>query len=183
MRTRTCRLGLATVAAAAFALFASSGKGEPGMALHLTSTVFEPNGTIPKIHTCDGPDVSPPLAWNDPPAGTQSFALIMEDPDAPAGTWVHWVLFNLPASARALPENVPKVEQLADGALQGRNDFRRIGYGGPCPPKGPAHRYFFKLYALDTRLALQAGATKADVERAMAGHILAQGQLVGRYGR
>ncbi|MCL6480780.1 MAG: YbhB/YbcL family Raf kinase inhibitor-like protein [Firmicutes bacterium] len=153
------------------------------MELHLTSTAFEPNGTIPKRHTCDGPDVSPPLAWNDPPAGTQSFALIMDDPDAPAGTWVHWVLFNLPASARALPENVPKVEQLADGALQGRNDFRRIGYGGPCPPKGPAHRYFFKLYALDTRLALRAGATRADVERAMAGHILAQGELVGRYGR
>ncbi len=153
------------------------------MALHLTSTAFEPNGTMPKTHTCDGPDVSPPLAWNDPPAGTQSFALIMDDPDAPAGTWVHWVLFNLPAAARALPENVPKIERLANGALQGRNDFRRIGYGGPCPPKGPAHRYFFKLYALDTRLALQAGATKAEMERAMAGHILAQGQLVGRYGR
>ncbi len=153
------------------------------MALHLTSTAFEPNGTIPKKYTCDGPDVSPPLAWNDPPAGTQSFALIVDDPDAPAGTWVHWVLFNLPASARALPENVPKVEQIADGALQGRNDFRRIGYGGPCPPRGPAHRYFFKLYALDTRLGLRAGASKADVERAMAGHILAQGELVGRYGR
>ncbi len=153
------------------------------MPLNIRSTAFEPNGTIPRKYTCDGPDVSPPLRWDDPPAGTQSFALIMDDPDAPAGTWVHWVLFNLPGSARALPENVPRDGQLPDGARQGRNDFRKTGYGGPCPPKGPAHRYFFKLYALDAKLGLKAGATKAEVEKAMQEHILAQGELVGRYGR
>jgi Raf kinase inhibitor-like YbhB/YbcL family protein len=158
-------------------------KGEVTMPLTITSSAFAPNGTIPKKYTCDGPDVSPPLRWSEPPAGTQSLALIMDDPDAPAGTWVHWVLYNLPASVRELPENLPKVEQLPDGARQGRNDFRKTGYGGPCPPKGPAHRYFFKLYALDTKLDLKAGATKADVEKAMQGHILAQGELVGRYGR
>lgn len=153
------------------------------MALKLTSTGFEPGGTIPKKFTCDGPDVSPALAWNDPPAGTQSFALIADDPDAPVGTWVHWVLYDLPAEARALAENVPKQEQLANGARQGRNDFGRIGYGGPCPPPGKPHRYLFKLYALDGKLHLPAGATKAEVERAMQGHVLAQGELLGRYGR
>ena len=153
------------------------------MPLTLTSSAFPPGGTIPKKHTCDGPDVSPALNWTDPPAGTQSWALIMDDPDAPVGTWVHWVLYDLPAAARALPENVPKQEQLPDGSRQGRNDFRRTGYGGPCPPAGPAHRYFFKLYALDVKLGLRAGATKADVERAMQGHILGQAELMGRYGR
>ena len=153
------------------------------MPLTLTSSAFSPGGTIPRKHTCDGPDVSPALNWTDPPAGTQSWALIMDDPDAPVGTWVHWVLYDLPAAARALPENVPKQEQLPDGSRQGRNDFRRTGYGGPCPPAGPAHRYFFKLYALDAKLGLRAGATKADVERAMQGHILGQAELMGRYGR
>lgn len=153
------------------------------MPLKLTSSAFDLGGTIPRKFTCDGPDVSPALAWSDPPAGTQSFALITDDPDAPAGTWVHWVLYDLPASARDLPENVPKQEELPNGARQGRNDFRRIGYGGPCPPPGPAHRYFFKLYALDAKLGLKAGATKAEVEKAMRGHILAQGELMGRYGR
>ena len=153
------------------------------MPLTLTSSAFSPGGTIPRKHTCDGPDVSPALNWTDPPAGTQSWALIMDDPDAPVGTWVHWVLYDLPAAARALPENMPKQEQLPDGSRQGRNDFRRTGYGGPCPPAGPAHRYFFKLYALDAKLGLRAGATKADVERAMQGHILGQAELMGRYGR
>ena len=153
------------------------------MPLTLTSPAFPPGGTIQRKHTCDGPDVSPALNWTDPPAGTQSWALIMDDPDAPVGTWVHWVLYDLPAAARALPENVPKQEQLPDGSRQGRNDFRRTGYGGPCPPAGPAHRYFFKLYALDAKVGLRAGATKADVERAMQGHILGQAELMGRYGR
>ena len=153
------------------------------MALELKTTAFAPGGSIPKKFTCDGPDISPALAWTDPPAGTQSFALIMDDPDAPVGTWVHWVLYDLPAGARELAENFPKSEEAASGARQGRNDFRKIGYGGPCPPPGPAHRYFFKLYALDAKLNLKAGATKPDVERAMKGHILAQAELIGRYGR
>jgi hypothetical protein len=153
------------------------------MSLKLTSTAFQPGGTIPKKFTCDGPDVSPALAWSDAPAGTMSFALIMDDPDAPVGTWVHWVLYDLPAGTHELAEGVAKQEELPDGARQGRNDFRRIGYGGPCPPPGPAHRYFFKLYALDQKLGLKAGATKADVEKAMKGHVLAQGELMGRYGR
>jgi len=153
------------------------------MALELKTTAFAPGGAIPKKFTCDGPDVSPALTWTEPPSGTQSFALVMDDPDAPVGTWVHWVLYDLPAGARELAENVPKSEELAGGARQGRNDFRKTGYGGPCPPPGPAHRYFFKLYALDSKLNLKAGATKADVEKAMKGHILAQAELMGRYGR
>ncbi len=153
------------------------------MSLKLTTTAFSAGGTVPKKFTCDGPDVSPALAWTDPPAGTQSFALIMDDPDAPVGIWVHWVLYDLPASARDLPEGVPKQEELSTAARQGRNDFRKIGYGGPCPPPGPAHRYFFKLYALDGKTNLKPGATKADLEKAMKGHILAQAELMGRYQR
>lgn len=157
-------------------------KGET-MSLQINSTAFSAGETIPKKFTCDGPDVSPKLAWNEPPAKTQSIALIMDDPDAPVGTWVHWVLYDLPADTRELPEGVSKQEQLSSGARQGRNDFGKTGYGGPCPPPGKAHRYFFKLYALDAQLGLKAGVKKADLERAMQGHILAQGELIGRYGR
>ncbi len=153
------------------------------MPLELKSPDFSSRASIPRQFTCDGADISPALAWNGSPGGTRSFALIADDPDAPVGTWVHWVLFDLPANARALPQNVPKQEQLADGSRQGRNDFRKIGYGGPCPPPGKPHRYFFKLYALDTKLNLQPGAAKKDVERAMQGHILAQGEWMGLYGR
>lgn len=153
------------------------------MALQLRSPDFTSGGTIPKQFTCDGADISPSLEWSDPPAGTQSFALITDDPDAPVGTWVHWVLFDLPAKARALAQNLPKKEEMADGSRHGRNDFGKIGYGGPCPPLGAPHRYFFKIYALDTKLNLKAGATKKDVERAQQGHILAQGEWMGRYGR
>jgi len=153
------------------------------MALQISSPAFSAGESIPKKFTCDGPDVSPKLSWGDPPAKTQSFALIMDDPDAPVGTWVHWVLYDVPADAKELPEAVPKQEQLASGARQGHNDFGKTGYGGPCPPPGKPHRYFFKLYALDAKLNLKAGATKADVERAMKGHILAQAELVGKYGR
>jgi Raf kinase inhibitor-like YbhB/YbcL family protein len=153
------------------------------MPLEIHSPVFVQGGDIPKQYTCDGADVSPPLLWSGHPKETQSIALIADDPDAPAGTWVHWVLFDLPESTRSLDENVPKREELPSGARQGRNDFRKIGYGGPCPPPGKPHRYFFKLYALDAKLNLKAGATKADVENAMQGHILAQAELMGRYGR
>jgi len=154
------------------------------MAFLLTSAAFQDGATIPRKHTCDGVDVSPPLAWSGAPAGTRGFALIADDPDAPGGTWVHWVLYHLPAEVFELPENIAKVESLdLGGARQGRNDFRRPGYGGPCPPPGPAHRYFFKLYALDTRLELKAGAQKKDVEAAMEGHVLGSAQLMGTYAR
>jgi Raf kinase inhibitor-like YbhB/YbcL family protein len=153
------------------------------MSLQISSTAFSAGETIPKKFTCDGPDVSPQLKWNDPPADTQSIALIMDDPDAPVGTWVHWVLYDLPAATRELSEGVPKQEQLSSGARQGRNDFGKIGYSGPCPPAGQPHRYFFKMYALNAKLGLKAGATKADLERAIKGHVLAQAELIGRYGR
>jgi len=153
------------------------------MTLELTSPDFSTGGTISKQFTCDGGDLSPALQWKDPPAGTQSFALIADDPDAPVGTWVHWVIFDLPANLRSLPQNFPKVEQSTDGSRQGTNDFGKVGYGGPCPPPGKAHRYFFKLYALDTKLNLKPGAAKKDVERAMQGHILARGEYMGRYSR
>ena len=153
------------------------------MSFQIVSPAFSAEGTIPKKFTCDGPDDSPQLTWKDPPAKAQSFALIMDDPDAPVGTWVHWVIYDLPANARELGESVAKQEQLPSGARQGRNDFGKIGYGGPCPPRGKPHRYFFKLYALDIKLGLKGGARKSDVERAIEGHVLAQAELMGRYGR
>jgi Raf kinase inhibitor-like YbhB/YbcL family protein len=164
------------------AFFPSRGKGG-AVSFQIKSVAFSPGGTIPKKFTCDGPDDSPQLTWTDPPAKTQSFALIMDDPDAPVGTWVHWVIYDLPASARELAEGITKKEQLPSGTRQGRNDFGKIGYGGPCPPPGKPHRYVFKLYALDVKLGLKAGAKKSDVERAMQAHILAQTELMGRYGR
>jgi Raf kinase inhibitor-like YbhB/YbcL family protein len=161
---------------------AMGAKGGP-MSLELSTTAFSNGGNIPKKYTCDGPDLSPALTWNGAPAGTQTFALIADDPDAPVGTWVHWVLYNAPGGAQGLTEGIKKDDQLSDGTLQGRNDFRKIGYGGPCPPPGKPHRYFFKLYALDAKLNLKPGATKAEVESAMKGHILAQAEWLGRYGR
>lgn len=151
--------------------------------LKLSSNSFAPGETIPRPFTCDGQDRSPELNWNEPPAGTKSFALIADDPDAPVGTWVHWVLFNLPPKMRNLPEDLPKKDSLEGGATQGQNDFHRTGYGGPCPPPGKPHRYFFKLYALDSIVSLDSRATKSDLERVMKGHVLAQGELMGRYGR
>lgn len=152
------------------------------MALSLTSTSFDHQSDIPSRFTCDGEDISPPLAWSEAPSGTASYALIMDDPDAPAGTWDHWVLYNLPASVSELGEAVPPNEQLSNGALHGRNSWRDLGYGGPCPPDG-THRYFFRLYALDTMLDLDAGASKDDVLDAMEGHVLGQGELMGTYTR
>ncbi len=158
---------------------------EATMAFTLTSPAFAAGAAIPAKHTCDGPDLSPALTWGGAPPAAKTLALIVDDPDAPAGTWVHWVLFNLTATLDALPENVPRSETLPQlgGAAQGRNDFRKLGYGGPCPPAGKPHRYFFKLYALDAVLPLEAGATKADVERAMKGHIVGQADLMGTYAR
>lgn len=149
----------------------------------LTTSSFTPGGNIPRQFTCQGEDISPALAWTEPPPGTQSLALIMDDPDAPMGTFVHWVVYNLPGGARQLPDRVPRKDDLAGGGVQGRNDFATTGYGGPCPPPGKPHRYFFKLYALDSKLNLQAGIPKRDVEQAMKGHILAEAHLMGRYGR
>ena len=153
------------------------------MTITLTSTAFREGEAIPRTYTADGENVSPPLQWGDPPAATQAFALIADDPDAPRGTWVHWVLFDLPPGERSLAQGVSPAGSLPDGAKQGKNDFGKLGYGGPSPPPGKPHRYFFKLYALDTLLALQPGATKAQVEAAMKGHVLAEGRLMGKYGR
>ena len=153
------------------------------MAFTLASPAFASGTAIPKQYTCQGTDISPALAWSDHPAQAASFALILEDPDAPAGTWVHWVIYDLPADARGLSAGMSKQAELADGARQGTNDFRKTGYNGPCPPPGKPHRYFFKVYALDIRLGLKGGASKPDVEKAMRGHILAQGELVGLYAR
>lgn len=152
------------------------------MDIKISSSAFDEGGTIPLKYTCDGEDVSPPLEWSGVPEGAKTLVLISDDPDAPMGTWVHWVLFNLPATVNNLPEDIPPMQTLESGAKQGMNDFRRIGYGGPCPPGG-THRYYFKIYALDTEIDLEAGAAKPEILRAMEGHILAQGQLMGRYSR
>lgn len=156
--------------------------GERRMDINITSQSFAEGDMIPKRYTCDGENVSPPLAWTLPPIGMKSYALICDDPDAPMGTWVHWVLFNLPADSKELHENIPPQEILENGAKHGINDFRKIGYGGPCPPSG-THRYYFKMYALDIELDLESGITKQQLLQAMKGHILAEGKLMGKYKR
>jgi Raf kinase inhibitor-like YbhB/YbcL family protein len=161
----------------------TTAKGASNMAFTIQSSEFSNGGDIPRAFSCDGEDRSPALSWSGAPEGTKAFALIVDDPDAPAGTWVHWVIFNIPGKTQSLPAGVEKKDQLPDGTKQGRNDFRKIGYGGPCPPPGTPHRYFFKLYALGSELALPAGASKADVERTMAGHVLGKAELMGRYKR
>ena len=153
------------------------------MNIQITSTAFADGKNIPVKFTCDGSDASPPLAWSHAPAGANSFALIADDPDAPMGTWVHWVIYNMPATEVVLAESIAKAAALDDGRMQGINSFGNTGYGGPCPPPGKPHRYFFKLYALDVMLDLKPGATKAQLVKAMEGHVLAQGQLMGTYQR
>ncbi len=154
-------------------------KGDPAM--DLKSSAFQKGGDIPRKYTCHGTDLSPPLQWKNSPLGTKSFALIADDPDVPVGTWVHWVIYDLPANTQELAEGVPVSETLSKGGKQGINDFKKTGYGGPCPPPGPAHRYFFKLYALDAQTNLKPGATKQKLLDAIKGHILAQAELIGRY--
>jgi Raf kinase inhibitor-like YbhB/YbcL family protein len=151
-------------------------------AMKLESSAFTNEGMVPSKYTCDGNDVSPPLSWSGAPSGTKSFALIADDPDAPMGTWVHWVVWNIPPSTDKLAENVPADRRLDDGMRQGINDFKRAGYGGPCPPGGK-HRYYFKLYALDTQLSLGESTGKVALEKAMKDHVLAEAQLMGRYER
>ena len=156
---------------------------EAAMAFTLQSSAFTNGSTIPRQYTCDGADQSPPLRWSDLPDGTRSLALIVEDPDAPRGTFTHWVLYNLPPEPPELTAGVPHQSIIPNGARQGRNDFRRVGYGGPCPPRGPAHRYFFRMYALDSPLDLTPGATASELRSAMESHILGEAQLMGTYGR
>ncbi len=150
--------------------------------MELISPAFEDGQMIPSKYTCDGADVSPPLEWSDVPANAKSLALVADDPDAPMGTWVHWVMYNIPPDTTSIKEHVPAENALSDGTKQGINDFGKIGYGGPCPPSG-THRYFFKLYALDTDLDLPYGTHKSDLLQAMTGHILAEGRLMGTYQR
>jgi len=147
----------------------------------LSSSSFSDGADIPKKFTCDGPNVSPALAWTEPPAGTKSFALLVDDPDAPAGNWNHWAIWNVPASVRSLPEGVGKSRRLPDGSQQGFNDFHKVGYNGPCPPANKPHHYHFKLYALDTLPNLKGDAGKPELERAMKGHILAQAEWTGTF--
>src|SRR5262245_12176883 len=151
--------------------------------MQLTSKAFQEGGPIPPKYTCDEKDISPPLQWDNVPPEVASLALIVDDPDAPVGTWVHWLLYDLSPNVTELPEDVPKTQYISQGAKQGLNDFRRLGYGGPCPPAGKPHRYFFRLYALDNVFDLKPGMSRKDLERAMEFHILAQVQLVGTYER
>jgi Raf kinase inhibitor-like YbhB/YbcL family protein len=162
-------------------LNANQSSGEK-MNMKLTSTAFQDGGMIPAKYTCDGTNVSPPLEWSGEPQTTKTLALICDDPDAPAKTWVHWVVFDLPAGRTSLPENVPPQDTIAGGGKQGTNDFKKIGFGGPCPPSG-THRYFFKIYALDTELNLDRKTTKEQLLEGSKDHILAQGELMGRYKR
>ena len=152
--------------------------------MQIKSNAFRPEEKIPERYTCRGEDISPDISWENVPDKARTFALIMDDPDAPGGTWVHWVVYNIPAATRSLPVHVSTADKLENGAIQGITSFRKIGYGGPCPPVGHGpHRYYFKLYALDTRLELEPGASKEDLLKAMDGHILDQSELMGRFER
>ena len=152
------------------------------MEIKLTSSAFKDGDMMPKRYTCDGEEFSPPLEWSNLPEGTKTIAIINDDPDAPMGTWVHWVIFNIPPGLKGLPENVPAVKVLDNGAIQGVNSSHTIGYSGPCPPSG-THRYYFKIYALDTDLKLKPGVAKKDLLEAMEGRVLGEGQLMGKYVR
>lgn len=156
---------------------ASSGK------LRLATSAFKVGGAIPKKFTCDGADTSPALDWNDPPPGTRSFALIADDPDAPGGTFTHWLVYDLPAGQRRLPEGIARGGEIQGGGLQGVNDFQKTGYAGPCPPPGKAHRYYFRLYALDGKVNLRPAASRQELEPALQGHVLAHSEIMGKYQR
>lgn len=153
------------------------------MAFTLTTSAFAPGAAIPNRYTCQGEDISPALEWKDAPAKTASFALIMDDPDAPSGVWVHWVVWNVPRSATSLQQALPKDGRLNDGPQQGRNSFGKTGYNGPCPPPGQTHRYFFRLYALDGKVNPSDGADRSQLDAAMKGHVLAQAEYMGTFHR
>jgi Raf kinase inhibitor-like YbhB/YbcL family protein len=165
------------------AIAQSPAQKAPEGKFQLTSSSFAADSALPAKYTCGGADTSPALAWSEPPAGTQSFALVVDDPDTPKKTVIHWLLYDLPPATRALPEGVPTKAKLSDGSRQGKNDHGKVGYSGPCPPAGAAHHYFFKLYALDYRTGLKPKAKDADLERAIKGHILAQSELIARFQR
>jgi Raf kinase inhibitor-like YbhB/YbcL family protein len=148
--------------------------------LKVTSTAFVEGGSIPPKYTCDRENISPPLTWGSGPSGTQSWVIVVEDPDAPGGTWSHWMVFNLPAGTHELMEHQPATVRLGDGAVQGLNDFKQLGYGGPCPPNG-THRYVFRVFALDTILPLASAPDRPALLNALRGHILAEGTLTGKY--
>lgn len=152
------------------------------MEITITSSAFSQGGMIPAEYTCDGSDISPPLSWSDVPDSTESLAIICDDPDAPVGIWVHWVLFDIPSGTRELPRDIPPDKILESGAKHGINDFKKYGYGGPCPPEG-THRYYFKIYALNKKIALQPGISKTELLKKMEGHIVAEGRLMGTYRR
>lgn len=152
-------------------------------ALDIESDAFKHGGYIPDRYSCDAQDFSPALSWNEVPQGTKSFALICDDPDAPFKVWVHWLVFNIPAEIRKLKENITNEEMSSLGVVEGTNDFGTLGYRGPCPPQGRRHRYFFKLYALDTNLSLEETATKSELIEAMQGHIIAESKIVASYQR
>ncbi|HMD98094.1 MAG TPA: YbhB/YbcL family Raf kinase inhibitor-like protein [Terriglobia bacterium] len=175
--------GTATSGAPSMVEGASPAQQSSSPNLSLSTKAFKPGASIPKQFACDGLDASPDLDWSNAPQNTRSFVLIVEDPDAPGGTWVHWVVYDLPAGTHRLPEGVPKRSDIQAGGRQGGNDFGEIGYDGPCPPPGRPHRYFFRLFALDNFLNLKGRVTKAAVEQAMKGHVLEQGELMGRYER
>jgi len=160
----------------------TSSSPQAATGIKLISSAFTEGQPIPRQFTCDGINISPPLEWTGIPKSARTLAIIADDPDAPSGNWVHWVIYNLPADTMGMIENLPPTEDVKGGGLQGKNDFEKTAYGGPCPPSG-THRYFFKIYALDTELQLKAGATKAELEKAMEGHTLAQSQLMGTYRR
>ena len=172
----------------AISIYADEPKDQPKKevkmaTMELRSDAFKQGEMIPRKYTCDGDDLSPKLTWNKPPEGTKQLVLICDDPDAPRGTWDHWVIYGLPADTLGLPEGVKHGGEVKGIGIQGTNSGGIIGYNGPCPPKGPAHRYFFKLYAIDKKLDLKPGLSKKEVLKAMEGHILAQGELMGKYGR
>ena len=180
------RISYLTVLSVIFLAYSLTGQSPAetsgGANMEIKSSAFSEGGMIPYQYTCDGKDISPPLAWQGVPDGAHSLALICDDPDAPVGTWVHWVYYDIPADKTGLSENVNTRENPPDGGTQGRNNFRKTGYGGPCPPGG-THRYFFKLYALDTILNLPPGATKKELLQKMEGHVISKAQLMGKYKR
>ncbi len=186
-RSGIVRAACVALVAAAAILLTSLGSRElaaqeVATTMTLTSSAFTEGGRIPAQYTCSGDGISPPLAWSGAPAGTKSFALIVEDPDAPMGTWIHWVVFNIPATAHELPQAVPSAARLADGSVQGVGSGAAHQFQGPCPPSG-THRYYFRIYALDTTLSLPPTARKPALIDAMKGHILAEGALMGRFSR